>query len=343
MTATLIYRFRQASLCLFILIGLIILFSGCRTAETSSSGRITVPEVTINGVLEDLDRDGLSDAFEDGLMGQFAPVVRFHPDEKYFPANISWYLERVRLRFDVELGFDKAFLGLSQVDNSRLISQRYKDQFSGLSAVPTDFFLEQTDANGGDGLDDYRLATRVGTVASGWTCYARIRPVSSGSCDIQYIFFYAYNGDLLTGTLDSAHEADMEHITVRLNNNYSSVEKIYYAAHDGEGKWYLPSTPGDLLLTSDGRPVVYSALDSHASYPAAGEIDRGYLPSDRTSEGGFSWDCQFGLVNLGEKDYPRPGQEWLQYSGRWGEIGEVGFTKGPYGPAYQSWWDGDPG
>jgi hypothetical protein len=327
------------------MVGVIMCISGCRPDTTGPSGRTTSNPIITTDAVADLDRDGLSDALEDRLMLQFAPEVRFHPGEQYLPANVPWYLDRVRLRFDVNLGFDRSFLGIGKVSNSSLISQRDGSQSSGLSDAPSAFFLEQTDANGGDSLDAFRAATRQGPGSTGWICYAHVRPVSSGTCDIQYIFFYAYNGDLLTGTPDSAHEADMEHITVRVKGDFSSIEKVYYAAHDEEGKWYFPLSDNitGYPVTSDGRPVVYSALDSHASYPAAGVIDRGlYLPSDKTGEGGLSWDCRSNVINLGEKAFPRPGLEWLQYSGRWGEIGEVGFTRGPYGPAYQSWWDGDP-
>jgi hypothetical protein len=330
---------------LLFLIFVIMFISGCQPDTTGPSGWTTSNPIFTTDAVADLDRDGLSDALEDRLMLQFAPEVRFHPGERYLPVNVAWYLDRVRLRFDVNLGFDHSYLDIGKVSNSSLISQSDGSQSSGLSDAPSSFFLEQTDANGGDSLDAFRAATRQGPGSAGWICYAHVRPVSSGTCDIQYIFFYAYNGDLMSGTLDSAHEADMEHITVRVIDGYSSIGRVYYAAHDGEGKWYLPPS-GDVAgypVTSDGRPVVYSALDSHASYPVAGNIDRGYLPSDKTAEGGLFWDCRSSVVNLGEKTWPRSGMEWLQYSGRWGEVGEVGFTKGPYGPAYQAWWDGDPG
>ena len=47
-------------------------------------------------------------------------------------------------------------------------------------------------------------------------------------------------------------------------------------------------------------------------------------------------------MNLGEILYPVVGMVWIQYSGRWGEVGEVGWTTSPYGPAYQDWWNEDP-
>jgi len=255
------------------------------------------------------------------------------------------------MRFDVNLGFDKLLLDKGQVNSTSLISQETNSQKSGISAEQTNFYLEQTDISGGDKLDPYRVDTRQGPGESGWVCYVHVRPVSTGIhyglCDIQYIFIYAYNGDLLTGSADSAHEADMEHITIRIEKDMSTVHQIYYAAHNNEGRWYSPQVTGSTTdgysRTADGRPIVYSALGSHASYPSAGVKVRGMvLPADRTSEGGLEWDCLPDIVNLGEKSYPREGMEWLQYSGRWGEIGAVGYTSGPYGPVYQDWWLSDP-
>ena len=342
-----------------ICISFVILLSGCQPDNTGSSisvsssppgttTSITIPSPTVT---IDLDKDGIDDEIEDRLIKRFAPVVRFHVNEQYLPINVDWFLPRVRMRFDVNLGFDKQLLDKGQVDSASLISQETNNQISGLSAEPTNFFLEQTDISGGDKLDPYRVGTRIGPGESGWACYAHVKPVSTGVhyglYDIQYIFFYAYNGDLLTGSADSAHEADVEHITVRIEKDINTVHQIYFAAHNNEGKWYSPratdSSPDGYSITGDGRPIVYSALGSHASYPSAGVKDRGILlPADKTGEGGLEWDCLPNVINLGEKSYPRQGMEWIQYSGRWGEIGAVGYTSGPYGPAYQDWWNSDP-
>jgi hypothetical protein len=285
------------------------------------------------------------------LVRRFAPVVRFHVNEQYLPANAPWYLQRVRMRFDVSMGLDKQLLNKGNVTVAGLVSQSQQGQVSGLSANPTDFFLEQTDASGGDNLDGYRQETRKGPGEDGWVCYAHVRPAPAGThpgeYDIQYIFFYAYNGDLLKTSAESAHEADMEHITVRVRKDQNTIDRIYYAAHDAEGKWYGQQTGQGIqdgyIVTSDGRPVVYSAVNSHASYPWAGTKDRGTgLPSDQTGDGGPQWDTISNVVNVGEKAYPRDLMLWIQYSGRWGELGATSFTRGPYGPAYQGWWESDP-
>jgi hypothetical protein len=312
------------------------------TATATPPASLTTSSPPLPGGVDE-DRDGIADRIEDDLVARFAPVVRLHPDEQYMPASVAWYLPRVRMRFDVSLGLDKQLLDKGSVNPGSLIAQANKGQMSGLSAAPTDFFLEQTDASGGDDYDAYRAETRKGPAPAGWTCYAHVRPAANhpDMYDIQYIFFYAYNGDMLATAAESAHEADMEHITIRVEKDRQTVQKIYYAAHSGEGRWYDRGANG-YSVTADGRPIVYSAINSHASYPWARRIDRTLLPDDETREGGVDWDCRQNVANLGEEDRPRAGMQWLQYSGRWGEIGETDIASGPLGPAYQSWWTADP-
>jgi hypothetical protein len=298
-------------------------------------------------LISDSDHDGITDAIETQLMEKFAPIVKLHPEEKYQPADIEWYLERVRMRFEINKGFDDSILKKGEVNTSSLTKQSNKGQTSGLTATSTNFFLEQTDLNGGDSLDNYRESTRQGLGVTNSNYYAHIRFAPHGY-DVQYIFFYAYNGDLLTGPLNSSHEADIEHVTVRVENDLKTITKIYFAAHDNEGKWYQIQPPSQnsytgYSLTPDGRPIVFSALNSHASYPWAGKWARGRgMPDDQTSDTDTFWDCQKSVKNLGEKEYPGTNMHWIQYSGRMGEIGSQSWTTGPNGPAYQSWWNFDP-
>jgi hypothetical protein len=339
-----------------ILVVAIVLFAGCGTPKAGeqpvqNSGtavHVLDTSATTGLTTPDFDSDGISDAVEDELMMRFAPVVRLHPEEKYLPADISWFVTRVKMCVDVRLRPDQKFLKLGEVTISSLLSQTYKSQTSGLSAEPTDFFLEQTDIKNGDSFDDFRKETRVGNSPSDWICYAHIRYAPSdyqGMYDVQYIFFYAYNGDMAWGPVESAHEADFEHITVRVESDLSSIHEIYYAAHDAEGKWYMKqisqSVNDGYSTTTDGRPIVYSGLDSHASYPWACQWKRTRMPDDYTSENGPEWDCLNRIINVGEKANPNPNTMWIQYSGHWGEIGQFSWTTGPYGPAYQSWWNSD--
>jgi len=320
----------------------------CKPATPPQTTAAATPAASVASP-NDADADRIADSTEDELMSSFAPLVRLHPDERYLPADVSWFFSRVKMAFDVRLGTDDQILPPGQVTCGSLVAQTNKGQVSGFCASQTPFFLEQVDASGKDSLDTYRQETRKGSPQTDWVCYAHVRFAPSshaGMYDVQYIFFYAYNGDMAWGPVESAHEADFEHITVRVESDLKTVHAVYYAAHDGEGKWYSQaSSPGatdGYSMTAQSRPIVFSGLDSHASYPWAAQWKRSGKPDDFTEEGGTIWDCAGKVVNLGEKGLPRAGAGWLQYSGRWGEIGQFSWTTGPYGPAYQSWWGSDP-
>lgn len=360
-------RSRMSNVKKAILIALLVfatVFIGCNSGnvnQTDEEDKVDVsPKVTSNDTvisedsppLIDNDHDGINDSIEDELIESFAPIVKLNPEEQYLPANVPWYLSRVRMRYNVKFGFDDQILEQGTLNLTNLLAQTHDSQSSGLSQTPTEFFLEATDKNGGDSLDDHREETRKGTQPSNWVCYTHVRTTLADNqkhmYDIQYIFFYSYNGDMAWGAVESAHEADFEHITVRVEGDLQTIYQIYYAAHEGEGRWYsretYPGAKDGYSVTADGRPIVYSALDSHASYPWTGEWERGRLetPNDFTKDDGPEWDCRTNIVNLGEKPYPRADMQWIQYSGHWGEIGEMSWTTGPYGPAYQNWWNSDP-
>ncbi|MFH1032765.1 MAG: Vps62-related protein [Chloroflexota bacterium] len=341
---------KQNALLIALLVFAVVL-AGCSspgvntTIPEEATAKSTVATTQDSLPIIDADSDGIKDSIENQLIESFVPIVKFHPQEQYLPANVPWYLSRARMRYNVNRGFDDKIIEKGTLNLTNLITQTCQGQPSGLCETTTEFFLEATDKNGGDALDDYRKETRKGTDSSNWVCYAHVRPSPSTPemCDIQYIFLYAYNGSIISEPVQSAHEADFEHITVRVEKDLKTVYGIYYAAHDGEGKWYKIASAGQGGYTlNGGRPVVYSAVDSHASYPNAGKWLRKLMPDDVTEDGGPVWDCQKNVINLGEKSHPCLNMQWIQYSGRWGEIGEASWTCGPYGPAYQNWWNADP-
>jgi len=99
------------------LLWLVLLFSfGCQSnnADSSLVPPTSVPPTSASPVspsvitTDDRDSDGIADLIEDQLIQRFAPVVRFHADEQYQPANIPWYLSRVQMRFDVSHGFERS-------------------------------------------------------------------------------------------------------------------------------------------------------------------------------------------------------------------------------------------
>ena len=182
--------------------------------------------------------------------------------------------------------------------------------------------------------DSAEGTTRLGAPSTDWTCYAHVRRApGSTQYDVQYWFFYPYNGALAAGA--GGHEGDWEHITVRVLDDGTTIWQIYYPLTIMRATGTSPErspTPA----TAAWPPI--RPRTGHASYPWAGTWVRNNFPDDHTADGGPVWDCRRGTWNIGK--YGRPlnkGRYWLNYSGRWGEIGEI--FSGPWGPAYQGYWN----
>jgi hypothetical protein len=265
-----------------------------------------------------------------GAIYYFAPQLRLHPDDRYRPTSVSWFLPRVRMRRHRPHDTDVQILKVGEVNMASLISQSSGGQRSGRGSGRTNFFLE---------IRSQESATRRGDLDVA-ECYVRFRRAPGGSTDwdIQYWFFYAYNGDITTGA-DIEHEGDWEHVTARVTSDLRTLQRVFFASHAVESEWRDASD----VSVADDHPVAYSAYHSHATAWSAGKQSRNWLPDDHTSNGGPYWSTWGNLRLIGERLDPMPGQEWVRYTGRWGQFGSPGpeWLTGPWGPAFQAWWDDD--
>ena len=284
-------------------------------------------------VLVDADQDGLDDGWEQTLAARFAPQIRLAPSSQDWtrPANVDWYLLRVSMRFNHAHCPDHQVLALGAGTQSNLASQTHPtDNFwcSHTSTIESsggahpEFFLQPSDTATHNGSSN----------PADWRVYAHVKPSTqvTGGVDIQYWFFYAYDFT----SVGANHEADWEHVTITADaaGNFATA---WYAQHDG-GTRYAAAA---LTWMGGTHPVVYSAVGTHASYPSAGSFfvsESGLY--DYTYDGGPQWDAGANLINVGEKGYPLGGQRFIQYGGRWGEIGNFSFTTGPITPSYQPTW-----
>lgn len=262
----------------------------------------------------------------------FSPILKFHPDDEYLPSSVAWYLNRVKMRFHRSGKSDLAVLSKGQVNSTSILNQRAEGQFSS-STNKSDFFLQIPN-------DELEKETRRGDLSNA-NCYVHVRSgfQSSNDFDIQYWFFYPYSGNIAK-VGNFAHEGDWEHITVVVED-YREIKHIWFSEHGNSHK-YLERTENRTTgyeLNSAGHPMVYSAKHSHASYPEANTIDQ-VISVDELSNVGPSWNTWNKLVLIGTKSSPSRGQEWIQYNGRWGELGitDTFGTSGPYGPAFQESW-----
>lgn len=280
-------------------------------------------------VQTDGDGDGIPDLWEDKLALKFAPQLHLAPSSEDWtrPANVDWYLARVHMRFEHDDCSDCQVLGVGAVTQDSMWNQRHRGKnwrcaHKGAwhdSALRTNYFLQPPND-----------ATHDGAPQAEWKAYDHVRR-TSGGFDIQYWFFFPYNDSV--GSFN--HEADWEHITVRVDNagNFLSA---WYAQHE-MGTRYV----ADQLTFNGTHPRVWIADGSHASYPRRGTFDIPNVPhfDDHTYDGGPVWQTWSTLVHVGEKDAPRNGQHFIRYGGRWGEHGSTPWTTGPRGPSFQDAWD----
>jgi hypothetical protein len=110
-----------------LVIALAVTLSSSTACHTSISTMIPGSKTSLTTLTttnpDDKDNDGIQDVIEDKLIKKFAPIVKLHIDEQYFPTNIPWYLQRVRMSFDVPLGIDDQILNKGKVTVSSLIIQ----------------------------------------------------------------------------------------------------------------------------------------------------------------------------------------------------------------------------
>lgn len=163
--------------------------------------------------------------------------------------------------------------------------------------------------------------------------YARVWRDPSGMRVVQYWFFY-YDNPKFRFQVTGAHHGDWEMIQVHLTKDRRVLSAAYAQHHGGEMRdWGKVEVVRD---ASGIHPVVYVALDSHASYFEAGRKSLVCGASD------YADGTRLGRGTVDGMSYPtllvssrRP--KWFQWPGKWGQS-----SQSPEGPGGQGEkWD-DP-
>jgi hypothetical protein len=160
---------------------------------------------------------------------------------------------------------------------------------------------------------------------------------------IHYWFFYASSRPILRATGKPSpifHEGDWERIAIRFRG--AEPQQVRYFQHHGAKTYEWEDRGSAFDVTADDRPVVYSALGSHASYPKTGttrwrdpEVCDGpkkvLCLVDKRARGGV-WATGRDLKNA-------RAAPWYGFGGAWGWVWERGFLvsaaegTGPLGPS----------
>jgi hypothetical protein len=220
---------------------------------------------------------------------------------------------------DDDFGWDQLGLDyLGPVYPSSPLGGGIPSRRAGTPAASADF----VSASGSeDSLDWYEDASQEMELRAEYPhrVYGRVAE-SGGSLWLQYWLFY-YNNPRVLGDNNpfvGPHEGDWEMVQVGLDAGQSP--DLAVAAQHGDGQ----QCDWANVLTAGERPIIYSALNSHASYFGPKEIGEVPFPWDQADGGG---DVLFtpNVVRIAD-DTPR----WLGWPGQWGDS-----DTSPRGPQFQ--------
>jgi hypothetical protein len=284
------------------------------------------------------DRCG-DDPFICGLLDTYSPKFIFHPNEKFYPSTVEYFLERSSLRYRYSKRKTKEILPVGEVNSANLgiqihgsdgeqtVEQIGKHQPSFrksrsrgeyYSAV-ADQYREKVF----EGFDPIKLDSLL------W-CYANYGKLYEDNIlmgyQLQYWLFLPYNGSI------GYHEGDWEGITVTVDTKGDFIFATYMA--HGRSATYLPeqiifadsigNEQASERLQADevfSHPVVFISKSMHASYPDK-KVHRRWagiipLPADRTKRGS-TFNSFSNTQLLPNRFMATNKMKWVQFAGRWG-------------------------
>ena len=276
------------------------------------------------------------------------PVLWLHPSEEYFLDDPEYVLDNMGLVWGLvqnEKEFDSFSFqphGILDTSAAGLMEDVQYIEDSDPNFTDPNF---TTYLNIGDSL-------RVGDLTRA-KALVRLRPWNSLFTDVQFWFFYPFNGPgrveiCLSGlwcdnyqlVTNGRHYGDWEHITLRFSNIEKELVSLYMSRHDG-GQWLTRAQFGAIQFI-DKHPVIYSALYSHAHYPQAARYDYERLKSVDYGIGTFSidlWDVtgpgylyeafdpdKYWIFSSQLPYYPVSEPEWLNFAGHWGQYERLATT-----------------
>ncbi|EGP86512.1 uncharacterized protein MYCGRDRAFT_22198, partial [Zymoseptoria tritici IPO323] len=180
-------------------------------------------------------------------------------------------------------------------------------------------------------------------------------PKPDGVVDAFWFFFYSFNlGQTVLNIRFGNHVGDWEHTTVRFVNGKPT--QIFLSEHNfGQALTY------SAVENRAKRPVVYSALGSHAMYATPGlhpyilpfgllhdETDRGPLWDPVQNFQAYTYNPLTRTVRSSTLNPTSPTQ-WFDFAGHWGDkfyelgdprqyrfAGQYHYVNGPTGPKFKN-------
>ncbi|KAI0855240.1 vacuolar sorting-associated protein [Xylaria cubensis] len=185
----------------------------------------------------------------------------------------------------------------------------------------------------------------------------------SGVVDAFWFFFYAYNlGQTVLATRYGNHVGDWEHAMIRFESGVPRA--MYFSEHEGGQAYAWRAVEKRGNATQAQRPVIYSAVGSHAMYAMPGNhpyvlpfqmlkdvTDRGPLwdPSKNFRSYWYDYSAPEGEGLEPTQENPEAPTGWFHFRGRWGDklyglddtrqwrlFGQYHYVTGPQGPKFKN-------
>lgn len=301
----------------------------------------------------DSDRDFISDMQEICIARYYHPVLILHEreDRLGWPSSVEYFLSGSRLLFT-----NTAFVGpgnlirircqeetvLQNAGNQTALVNAERQVLDCTESPPQVVGTVRSDQKTPVKIPTTNIPTTLATLRAefaidpsgdvlhgllpgegGASIYTHVYPNVFGGVNIQYWYFFPYNGTLYW------HEGDWEHITLRLDQNLEPVGAWYH--HHNDKTWVDRGAMSFYRNLTGLHPFVYIAEQSHASYWSDGACDDGgVLNTDKCPNNLALWwfpdqlgaptdravYLGGGLRNLGERGFEA--FVWERFGGPWG-------------------------
>ena len=274
------------------------------------------------------------------IIERHAPVIRFHPDEPYFPSSVEWYLAR-SLLIDGATG---AVVARHPAATDLPRGPAAPDQLQR-------YWLTLDPALAGPALEP-ELAPPVdprrGDLAGAPAYVRALHDPAKGHTDLQFWMFYPFDGPGLArlrprflGALRTdqtlslwpagMHEADWELAVIRIDHATLQPVAAFLSQHQNGDQHVGKEAVAALEREPDGRIRLHASLFGHASYAHPQDRKLVYFKRslglvgielaliDRV-EPGAAWDLSQNhqVISTSWQDPQFPPAPWLDYAWRWG-------------------------